>query len=132
VGTTAANFLRTVPLAALVVVFCSATLSVTSKGILWALLSGSVCSGIGYVVWYGALAGLTATRAAAVQLSVPVIAALGGVVFLSEVLTLRLSIAAAAILGGVAIAVWNRQPVMRRQERSRSLGETVGEAQEHV
>ncbi|MGH8770045.1 MAG: EamA family transporter [Burkholderiales bacterium] len=66
----------------------------------YAILSGALASGVGHAIWYAALRDLSATRAAVVQLSVLVIAALGGVVFVSEPITLRLVIASAAILGG--------------------------------
>lgn len=75
----------------------------------YAMLSGALASGIGYAVWYAALRGLSATRAATVQLTVPVIAALGGVIFLSEPITLNLALAATAILGGVALVISGRQ-----------------------
>ena len=70
-----------------------------------AVVSGAVASGLGYFVWYAALRGLTTIRAATVQLSVPVIAAFGGVLLLGESLTLRLIVAALATLGGVAIVL---------------------------
>ena len=70
-----------------------------------ATVSGAITSGLGYVVWYVALRGLTATRAATVQLSVPVIAALGGIVLLSEAISFRLLVSSAATLGGVAIVL---------------------------
>jgi len=72
-------------------------------GLLLALLSGAVASGLGYVLWYGALRGLSATEGATVQLSVPVIAAAGGALLLGEALTLRLLLCALAILGGIAL-----------------------------
>ena len=72
------------------------------------MVSGAITSGCGYVLWYAALPGLTATRAATVQLSVPVIAAFGGVILLSEEITLRLVLASAATLGGVAIVLAQR------------------------
>lgn len=78
------------------------------RGIVLAIASGAVASGCGYVVWYAALRGLTAARAATVQLSVPVIAAFGGAAFLGESVTLRLLIAAVATLGGVAIVLGQR------------------------
>ena len=78
------------------------------RGISLAVASGAIASGLGYAIWYAALAGLTATQAATVQLSVPVIAALGGVVFLSEQLTLRLVIASTATLGGIALVLAQR------------------------
>lgn len=74
-------------------------------GILLAIISGAITSGLGYVIWYQALKDLTATRAGIAQLSVPAIAAIGGVMFLAEPITLRFTIATAAILTGVAIAV---------------------------
>jgi drug/metabolite transporter (DMT)-like permease len=84
--------------------------SLDSAGVWYAISSGALASGVGYAVWYTALRGLKATSAATVQLSVPVIAALGGIVFLGEVVTLRLLVAAAAILGGIALViVENRQ-----------------------
>src|SRR5262249_19575881 len=79
-----------------------------SKGIWLAVASGAITSGLGYVVWYAALPGLGATSAATVQLSGPAIAALGGVLFLSEELTTRLVIAAIATLGGVTIVLMQR------------------------
>jgi drug/metabolite transporter (DMT)-like permease len=83
-------------------------IQLSRTGIVLAATSGAVTSGLGYVVWYVALRGLTTTRAATVQLSVPVIAALGGVVLLSEEITFRLLVASAATLGGVAIVLAQR------------------------
>jgi len=80
----------------------------TAAGFLLAIASGAIASGLGYVIWYAALKGLTATQAATVQLSVPVIAALGGVMLLAEAVTPRLVIASAATLGGVAIVLLQR------------------------
>ena len=115
VGATADNFLRTVPLALAVVFLWSSRLTISPMGLLWAVLSGSITSGLGYVIWYAALRGLTATRAATVQLSVPVLAALGGVVVLSEAITLRLIISAVVILSGVGLAVAHHKTVADRQ-----------------
>lgn len=78
---------------------------VTPAGVLLAVASGALASGLGYAAWYAALRGLSATRAALVQLSVPPLAALGAVAFLGEALSLRLLLAAAAVLGGIALAV---------------------------
>jgi len=80
-------------------------LSVTAEGLFVAALSGGLTSGIGYAIWYSALRELTATRAALVQLSVPVLAGIGGVAFLGEQLTPRLLLASAMILGSIAIGV---------------------------
>ncbi|KAF3996524.1 DMT family transporter [Glaciimonas immobilis] len=106
---TAGNFLR----AALLSIMLSAVLLAQQKldewGILYAVLSGAIASGIGYTVWYAALRGLTATRAASVQLSVPVIAALAGVLFLHEPITMRLLLASVVILGGVGLVVVNKR-----------------------
>lgn len=79
-------------------------------GIGLAVLSGAVTSGLGYVIWYRALPGLTATRAGIAQLSVPAIAAIGGVAFLAEPITWRFALATTAILGGVALAVLTAAP----------------------
>jgi len=81
---------------------------ITKAGVVYAVASGMAASGIGYVVWYAALRHLTATRAATVQLAVPVMAALGAVVFLGERVGTRLAISAALILGGIGLAVVRR------------------------
>ena len=102
---TAGNFSRAVPLAIAVALLAIPWAAYDARGVLFAVLSGAIASGVGYAIWYTALPALKATTAASVQLSVPVIAALGGVAFLGEPVTLRLVIASAAILGGVAMAV---------------------------
>jgi drug/metabolite transporter (DMT)-like permease len=81
----------------------------SAEGATLAVLSGALASGMGYVIWYAALRGLTAMRAATVQLAVPVLAAAGGVIFLSEYVSLRLVVSAIAILGGVGLALTGRQ-----------------------
>ena len=78
---------------------------ITSVGIGLAVTSGAVTSGLGYVLWYYLLQKLTATRAALSQLSVPAIAALGGVIFLAEPVTPLFILASVLVLGGVAIAI---------------------------
>lgn len=100
---TAGNFLRAVPFALGLSLATSAGLSLDGAGIFFAVASGALASGIGYVVWYSAVTGMRATTAAAVQLSVPVIAAAGGVLFLGEPVTLRLLLSSLAILGGLAL-----------------------------
>jgi drug/metabolite transporter (DMT)-like permease len=100
---TAGNFLRAVAFA---LVLSAATLpwvSLDGRGVLYAVASGALTSGIGYAVWYSALPRLKVATAATVQLSVPVIAAVGGIVLLGETATLRLLLAAIAILGGIAL-----------------------------
>jgi drug/metabolite transporter (DMT)-like permease len=105
VAVTAGNFVRAVPLAliASAVALDHAVFDFAGLGL--AVASGAVASGVGYAIWYTALPRLTASTAATVQLSVPIIAALGGVLFLSEALTLRLLIASIAVLGGVALVL---------------------------
>jgi drug/metabolite transporter (DMT)-like permease len=88
--------------------------STTPAGVLLAAASGAVATGFGYVVWYLALRELPAARAATVQLSMPAIVALGGTVFLSEPLTMRLLIASAAMLGGIALVLSQRDANWRR------------------
>jgi drug/metabolite transporter (DMT)-like permease len=105
VAVTTDNFLRTIPLAFGLTLLWLSKLALTPVGFLWATLSGSITSGVGYVLWYAALPRLTATRAATVQLAVPVLAALAGVVALSEAISLRLVISAVVILGGVGLAI---------------------------
>jgi drug/metabolite transporter (DMT)-like permease len=86
-------------------------------GIGFAVASGAITSGLGYVIWYQALKGLSATRAGIAQLSVPALAAIGGVVFLAEPITLRFALATSAILGGVAIAVLTPATGSRKAKR---------------
>jgi drug/metabolite transporter (DMT)-like permease len=105
IGVTAGNFLRAVPLAAGLSIAMLPWASLDSAGFWYAILSGALTSGVGYVIWYAALRGLNATTAATVQLSVPVIAAAGGIMLLGESITPRLLIASAAILGGVALVI---------------------------
>jgi drug/metabolite transporter (DMT)-like permease len=109
---TAGNFVRAVPLAAAFSLLMLLTLRNAVPdvvGAAYAVASGAVASGIGYAVWYVALRGLKTTSAAIVQLSVPVIAAAGGVVLLGEPLTLRLVLASAAVLGGVAVVLLGKR-----------------------
>ena len=107
---TAGNFLRAAPVAValsvMMFVFEGASPALVDKaGLGYALASGALTSGLGYAVWYTALPALKATTAATVQLSVPVIAALGGIVFLGEAVTPRLAFASAAVLGGIALVL---------------------------
>ena len=105
---TAGNFLRAVAFAALLSLALLSRLSLDGVGIAFAIASGALTSGVGYAIWYTALPGLKSTSAATVQLSVPVIAAIGGVVLLGEPPTLRLLLAAVAILGGIAMVIRSR------------------------
>jgi len=112
-GATAGNFLRAVSLAALLCALALPSTSLPPAGILLALCSGALASGVGYALWYHCLRGLKATSAASVQLSVPVLTAAGGIVCLGEAVTPRLLIASTAILGGIALVI-----VERRSERA--------------
>ncbi len=102
------NFLRTTPFVFALVLVALPTMQLSSEGIVLAVLSGSLASGIGYAVWYMALKGLSTTEAAVVQLFVPVIAALGGIIFVFEAITMRLMLSGIMILGGILIVVLGR------------------------
>jgi drug/metabolite transporter (DMT)-like permease len=102
---TAGNFLRAVIFAAALSVAMLPSVSLDAPGVWYAISSGALASGVGYAIWYTALRGLEASSAATVQLSVPVITAVGGIIFLDEPVTLRLMIAAIAILGGIALVI---------------------------
>nr|WP_202882124.1 DMT family transporter [Candidatus Manganitrophus noduliformans] len=110
VSATAGNFLRAAPLAMGLSFVLLPWARLDRAGIGYAALSGALASGVGYAVWYTALRGLKATSAATVQLSVPVIAAVGGIVFLGEPITLRLLIASTVIFGGIALVLIVRRP----------------------
>lgn len=103
------NFVRTVPMIAIVALISMASARYSLQGIVLGVLSGGIASGIGYSLWYSALGGLSTTQAAVLQLLVPVIAALGGVVFVSETITIRLVISAALILSGILLVVLSRR-----------------------
>jgi drug/metabolite transporter (DMT)-like permease len=105
---TRGNFARAAPAALLVSLATWPARHVSPAGMSLAALSGAAASGLGYVFWYAALPRLTAVRAALVQLSVPVLATLGAVLFLSESLSWRFALASLAVLGGVALAVRGR------------------------
>jgi drug/metabolite transporter (DMT)-like permease len=105
---TTMNFIYCAPLVVIVSLFSLSQFHLSSVGVAHAIASGAIASGCGYVIWYAALRGLTAGRAATVQLSVPVIAAIGAVILLSEPITLRLVLASVATLGGVALVLAQR------------------------
>ncbi|WP_423067282.1 DMT family transporter [Devosia sp. CN2-171] len=102
---TAGNFVRTIPAAALLLLAATFGQPIEFGAAVYAVTSGAVASGLGYAIWYAALPGLPRTTAAIVQLTVPAIAALGGVLFIGEALTTRLIVASLGILGGVALAL---------------------------
>jgi drug/metabolite transporter (DMT)-like permease len=101
---TAGNFLRAAP-PAIVLSFVSSHPPLDPWGVGYAVASGALASGLGYAIWYAVLPSLRSTTAAVVQLSVPVIAALGGNALLAEAITPRVILASCAILGGIAIVV---------------------------
>jgi drug/metabolite transporter (DMT)-like permease len=105
---TANNFIYSVPLVIVVSLFFIGDFNSSLSGFVLAAVSGAITSGLGYALWYAALRGLSATRAATVQLSVPAIAAFGGVMLLSEPITLRLLLASSLMLGGVAVVLTQR------------------------
>jgi drug/metabolite transporter (DMT)-like permease len=109
VGATAGNFVRSVAFTVVLSLASIGSFQIDRMGVAYAVLSGAITSGLGYVLWYAALPALKATSAATVQLSVPAIAALGGVALLSETMSPRLLVASAAILGGIALTISRRK-----------------------
>jgi drug/metabolite transporter (DMT)-like permease len=107
---TAGNFMRAAAFAVILSLVTLGGASVGAAGVLYAIASGALASGLGYAIWYTALPGLTATKAATIQLSVPVLAAAAAVVLLDEAITLRLVLGSVAILGGIALVVVARRP----------------------
>ncbi|WP_392342363.1 DMT family transporter [uncultured Shewanella sp.] len=118
------NFIRSLPLVAVMILVVWLLPQLTSapqatvlsaKGILLAVLSGAIASGIGYALWYQALRGLTSTHAAVLQLTVPVIAAVGGILFLDEVISFHLGVSAGIIFVGIALVIFAKaHPVSQR------------------
>ncbi len=106
---TTRNFVRAVPMIVFVALFFLPQIHLSQRGILLAVVSGAIASGIGYAVWYAALKFHTATRAAILQLSVPALAATGGVIFMAETVSLRLVLATVLILGGISLAILGRK-----------------------
>lgn len=104
-GDTAFNFLRTIPFVIILLLFSIDHVKAEPQGYTLAIISGALTSGIGYTIWYMALRGLSAVQASIVQLIVPVIAAAGGILFLSEIISIRLIVASVLILGGIAIVI---------------------------
>ncbi|MHA6688688.1 DMT family transporter [Mesorhizobium sp. A556] len=102
---TAGNFIRCTPIGAVLILAGFVFFRPNIYGLAYAVASGAVASGFGYIIWYGVLPSLTRTTAAVVQLTVPAIAAAGGVVFIGEPLSSRLVIAMAGIVGGVSLAL---------------------------
>ena len=102
---TAYNFFRTLPLVVVLIAVTFQYAALSTSGVILAVLSGGLASGAGYTIWYMALRGLSTTQAASVQLLVPVIAAIGGIVFANEALSLRVALSSLLILGGILAVV---------------------------
>jgi drug/metabolite transporter (DMT)-like permease len=105
---TAGNFALTVPITVLFSLVTIQGASLDARGLWYAVASGALTSGLGYALWYKVLPRLRATTAATVQLSVPVIVAIGGVALLGEAVTLRLVLASGAVLGGIGLVIFER------------------------
>jgi len=106
---TTGNFLRTVPVSVALSILLFSNSSLDHAGFWYAVSSGALASGLGYAIWYAVLPSLESTHAAAVQLSVPVLAALGGIIFLGEPINLRLALASMATLGGITLVVLEKR-----------------------
>ena len=103
------NFSKTLPLVLVLLFFTVSQASFSSKGILIAVIAGGITSGVGYAIWYSVLTEISAIKASVLQLSVPVISALGGALFSDEAITIRLVISTAIIISGILIVVLNKQ-----------------------
>ena len=113
---TTGNFVRAVPLVVAVSLVTLPRMHIEARGVALAVASGAVASGLGYVIWYAALRALTGLQSAIVQLAVPVLAAVGGVIFLTETISLRLVLSGVLVLGGIALAILSRERRSRRAE----------------
>jgi len=102
---TASNFIKTIPMVVMLMLFTFSQAQLNISGIIIAILSGALASALGYIVWYAALRGLSSTQASVVQLGVPIIAALGGILFLSETISMHLAIASLVMLAGIALVI---------------------------
>lgn len=106
VDDTAGNFIRLLPISVPLIIAGLFVQTPTSLGLLYAIASGAISSGLGYAIWYAVLPSISRSRAAFVQLTVPALAAIGAVIFLVEPITLRLVLSSIGILGGAALALW--------------------------
>jgi drug/metabolite transporter (DMT)-like permease len=124
---TAGNFLRAAPMAAVLSLALLKGTRLDSAGLCYGIASGAIASGLGYALWYQVVPLLKSTQAATVQLSVPVIAALGGIIFLGETMNLRLALASAAVVGGIALLLLVK-PKPSAQRETVSTCPACGEA----
>lgn len=109
------NFLKTLPFIGLLMLLTLSNIELSNQGILLAIMSGTVTSGLGYAIWYSALSGLTVKHAAIIQLSVPIIAAIGGVIFSNETINIELMTSSILVLGGVLTVIMGKQSIERLQ-----------------
>jgi len=108
---TAHNFLKTLPFIIIAMLATMNDIQLSNKGILLAIVSGAVMSGLGYAIWYSILTRLSVTQAATIQLSVPIIATIGGVIFSNESVTIKLVLASLLVLGGILVVTLGKQRV---------------------
>lgn len=113
------NFVRAVPLVVAVSLVTLPHAHIETTGVVLSVASGAIASGLGYVAWYAALRGLTGMQAAVVQLSVPILAAGGGVIFLTEAISARLVLSTIMVLGGIALAIVGHERLFRGAEAER-------------
>jgi drug/metabolite transporter (DMT)-like permease len=106
---TTANFLRTIPFVLVLILLTFEYSKITDWGMIYAILSGAVTSAIGYALWYLVLKDISVTQAAVIQLLVPILAAVGGVLFVSEPISIRLVISSLLVLGGILIVIMGRR-----------------------
>jgi drug/metabolite transporter (DMT)-like permease len=111
---TAYNFLRTLPFILLCVLFTYDQVNLSTQGLWLAIISGAITSGLGYILWYMALRELSVTQAAVIQLLVPTLAALGGIIFVNELVSLRFVLSSVLVLGGILIVVTGRYFLARK------------------
>lgn len=116
---TAYNFIRTLPFVLILFLFTMKHINYTSEGVLLAVISGGITSAIGYTIWYMALRGLTEIQSAVVQLLVPIIAAFGGILFVSERITFRLILASVLILGGILTVALGKNYIKSSRQENR-------------
>ncbi|MCG6202313.1 DMT family transporter [Psychromonas antarctica] len=108
------NFLRTLPFIVLLTILTLQQVQISNQGLMLAIVSGAVTSGLGYAIWYSALARLTVTQAATIQLTVPIIATFGGVLFSNEMITIKLIISSILVLGGVLVVTLGKRYVKKK------------------
>ena len=111
------NFIRTIPFIIILLVSTIQHSSYSTKGVVLAIISGGITSGIGYTIWYMAMEGLSKIQTAVIQLLVPIIAAFGGVIFVDEKITFRLSIASILVLGGILVVVLGRKNLLNYSKK---------------